>query len=232
MADAAIGERNTDMKGIRHTESIHMKKLSPANLLRLKDMKRIIFAALLFMVFSQIALADDTAVVESLLKEKIDNIMATLGNKDLDSNVKEKKIEEAIEPIINFPLMSMLVLGKEAWTSLADEDQKRFIELFGKTIKETLISKIQAYVDEKIIIEKSEQASEKKVNISTAIVSKDKNIPVVYKFYRAGKDWNIYDVEIEGVSILKNFKAQFTDNLQEMTAKELIVKMEKANLSK
>ncbi len=220
------------MKGIKHFESMYAKKRSPINFLTLKTVKRIIFVTLLITLFSQIALADDKIVVENLLKERIDKIIATLENKDLDNESKEEKIEDIINPIINFPLMSMLVLGKEAWTSLSGEDQKRFIELFAKTIEQTLISKILNFVDEKIIIEASDLASEKKVNISTAIVSKDKNIPVLYKFYRAGTGWKIYDVEIEGVSILKNFKAQFTDSLQEMTAKELIVKMEKSNSSR
>ena len=220
------------MKGTGFFKSMHTKKRSPINFLTLKAIKRIVIVSFLMAVFSQTALADDKTAVESLLKERIDNIVATLKNNDLDSKGKEEKIEAVINPMINFPLMSMLVLGKEAWTSLPEKDQKRFVELFGNTIKETLISKIQGYVDEAIIIEKSDQANEKKINVSTSIVSKDKNIPVVYKFYRSGNEWKVYDVEIEGVSILKNFKAQFSDNLQEMTAQELIVKMEKSESSK
>ncbi|MGD9158272.1 MAG: ABC transporter substrate-binding protein [Desulfobacteraceae bacterium] len=219
------------MKGIRHFESMYVKKRTPIKFLTLKTLKRIIYITFLVTVFSQIVIADDKIAVENLLKERIDNILDTLKNKDLDNESKEKNIEDIINPLINFHLMSMLVLGKEAWTSLPEEDQKRFVEVFAKTINETLISKILNYADEKIIIEKSDQASKKKVNISTYIVSKDKNIPVMFKFYRSGNGWNVYDVEIEGVSILKNFKAQFSDSLQEMTAKELIAKMEKSDLS-
>ncbi len=220
------------MKDIRHFESMYEKKRSPINFLTFNTFKLIISVTFLVTVFSQTALADDKTDVENLLKERIDNIVAALENKDLANEIKEEKIENIIKPIINFPLMSMLVLGKEAWTSLPEKDQKRFVELFAKTIKQTLINKILNFVDEKVIIETSDLVSNKKVNVSISIVSKDKNIPILFKFYRSGNEWNIYDVEIEGVSILKNFKAQFTDSLQDMTAQELIVKMEKSDSSK
>lgn len=219
------------MKGIKQINLMY-KKHSPVKYLTPLNRRRIIFITFLITLFSQIIFADDKIVVEDLLKKKIDNIIAALGNKDLDDESKKGKVEDVINPIINFQLMSMLSLGREPWTSLTGEDQKRFVELFAKTIKETLISKILNYVDEKIIIEKSEKVSKKKINISTSIVSKDQNISVLYKFYLSGTNWKIYDVEIEDVSIMKNFKAQFSDNLQEMTAKELILKMEKSNLSK
>ena len=219
------------MKSMRHFNSIYMNKRSPNIYLILKTMKRVIFITLIIAVFSQAVLADDKIVVKNLLKERIDNILATLKNKDLDDKTKEGRVEGVIKPMINFPLMSMLVLGKKPWTSLTKEDQKKFIELFTKTIKQTLLSKILAYGDEDIVIETSDQVSGKKVNVSTSIVSKEEKIPILFKFYQSGSEWKIYDVEIESVSILKNYKAQFKDSLQEMTAKELIVKMEKSNLS-
>ena len=194
-------------------------------------MKRVIFITLIISVFSQVILADEKVAVENLLKERIDNITAILKNKDLDNEGKKEKLEDVIKPMVNFPLMSMLVLGKEPWTSLVKEDQKRFVELFTKTIEETLLSKILNYADEEIIVESSEQISEKKINVSTSIASKEQKIPVLFKFYESENVWRFYDVEIDSVSILKNFKAQFSDSLQNMTAKELIAKMEKSNLS-
>ena len=209
-----------------------MKKRSPINFLALRTLKRIILLSFIIAIFSQITFADDKIVVENLLKEKIDNIIVTLKNKDLNDESKEQKVEEVINPIINYPLMSMLVLGKENWKSLPEKDQKRFIELFAKTIKQTLISKILNFVDEEIIIDASDQAGKKKVNISTSIVTKEKKIPVMYMFYRSGNEWNIYDVEIEGVSIVRNFKAQYADKLEDMTPEELIARMEKSDSQK
>lgn len=220
------------MKGIKYFDSMHVKKRSPVKYLIPRNIKRIIFTIFVITIFSQIILADDKIVVENLLKERIDNIIATLKNKDLDDKSKEGKIEDVIKPIINFKLMSMLALGKESWTSLTAEDQKRFVELFANTIEQTLISKILSYADESIVIEGSDQVNNKKVDVSTFIIDKEKKIAVLYKFYQSGSGWEIYDVEIEGVSILKNFKSQFTDNLQEMTAKELMIKMEKSDSSR
>jgi len=202
-----------------------MKKRLSTKSLTPKTIKPILFATFLIAVFSQIVLADDTNVVKNLLKERFDDIIAVMENKDLDDETKKGRIEDIIKPIFDFPLMAMLALGKASWTAMTKEDQERFSELFTKILKQAYFSKILAYVDEDIIIEESHQI-DKKVYIHTFIVSKDQKIPVLYKFYQSDTAWKIYDIEVEGVSLIQTYRSQFTESLQEMTAKALMVKME------
>ena len=202
-----------------------MKKRLSTKSLTPKTIKPILFATFLIAVFSQIVLADDTNVVKNLLKERFDDIIAVMENKDLDDETKKGRIEDIIKPIFDFPLMTMLALGKASWTAMTKEDQERFSELFTKILKQAYFSKILAYVDEDIIIEESHQI-DKKVYIHTFIVSKDQKIPVLYKFYQSDTAWKIYDIEVEGVSLIQTYRSQFTESLQEMTAKALMVKME------
>jgi len=202
-----------------------MKKRLSTKSLTPKTIKPILFATFLIAVFSQIVLADDTNVVKNLLKERFDDIIAAMENKDLDDETKKGRIEDIIKPIFDFPLMTMLALGKASWTAMTKEDQERFSELFTKILKQAYFSKILAYVDEDIIIEESHQI-DKKVYIHTFIVSKDQKIPVLYKFYQSDTAWKIYDIEVEGVSLIQTYRSQFTESLQEMTAKALMVKME------
>jgi len=202
-----------------------MKKRFSIKFLTLKAIKRIFFATLLVTVFSQIVLADDKNVVKHLLQERFDDIIAALENKDLDEETKKKRIEDIIKPIFDLPLMSKLALGRASWTAMAKEDQERFSELFTKILKQAYFSKILGYVDENIIIEEPDQVGEK-VYIPTFIVSKDQKTSVLWKFYQSDTGWKVYDIEVEGVSFIQTYRSQFTESLQEMTVKELMVKME------
>lgn len=203
-----------------------MKKGLSIKFLTPKAIKRILFTTFFVAVFSQIVLADDTNVVKNLLKERFDDIIPTLENKDLDDETKKGIIEDIVKPIFDFPLMSKLALGRASWMAMAKEDQERFSELFTKILKQAYFSKILGYADEDIIIEGSDQV-EKKVYIFTFIVSKDEKTSVLWKFYQSDTGWKVYDIEVEGVSLIQTYRSQFTESLQEMTVKELMVKMEK-----
>ena len=189
-----------------------MKKRLAIKFSIFKSINRIIFVTFLVAVFSQIVLADDKTVVKNLLKVKFDYIIVTLENKDLDDATKKERIENGIRPIFDFPLMSMLALGRASWTAMTKEDQVRYSEFFTQLIKQAYLSKILSFVDGNIIIEESDQI-DKKVCIPTLIVSEDQKISVLYKFYQSDIGWKIYDVEIEGVSLIQTYRAQFTECL-------------------
>ena len=202
------------------------KRLSTIALIS-KTINRVLFATFLVVVFSQIGLADDKNVVKNLLKERFDCIKAVLERKDLDEKTKKVRIEDIIKPIFDLPLMSRLSLGRESWMAMTKEEQKKFSELFTKMLKLAYLSKIPSYFDEEIIIEEPNQVNQKKIYIPTIIVSKDKKTSVLYKFYRSDTGWKIYDIEAKSISCIQSFRSQFTECLQEVTVKELMVEMEK-----
>lgn len=201
------------------------RRLSRISITSKNTIKGILFAALFVSVFSQIAFADDRNAVKNLLQDRFDQLIAILKNRDNDDESKKGKIEDIIKPIFDFPLMSKLALGREPWTAMSKEDRKKFSVLFTKKLKQDYLSKILSYVDEDIIIEEPVQDG-KKVSIPTFIVSKEKKISVLYKFYQSGSGWKIYDIEAEGISYIQSYRSQFTESLKEMTVQELMIKME------
>ena len=194
-------------------------------------MKVLLYAGFSLLLLSQVVTADDKSVAEEFIKSKLDAVFSVLQKKDLSQQAKNSEVEKIVTPMFDFELMGKLSLGKKYWPDLSPEQREKFTELFVERLRQSYLDKLKAYTDEKIIYE-SPVAVKKKVHVPTQLISKGKKISMLYKLYPSNNKWQIYDVEIEGVSILKNFKAQFTDNLQEMTAKELIDKMEKSNLSR
>lgn len=162
----------------------------------------------------------------SLLKERSDDIIVILENKDLDDETKKGRIEDIIKRIVDFQIMSKLALGRETWTAMTKEDQEIFEELFTKILMQAYLNKIVASFDWDIIIKETEQVTQKTVSISAFIISKDQKISVLCKFFQSSIGWKIYDVEIEGVSLLRSYRGQFKSILKEETIKELMDKME------
>ena len=81
--------------------------------------------------------------------------------------------------------------------------------------------------DEKIIYESPIQIK-KKIQIQTYLFSKDEKTSILYKLYKHRNEWKIYDIEIEGVSIIRSYRAQFYHILKTETVDDLLVKLEKS----
>ena len=189
-------------------------------------MKNLIYAVLLTLIMSQAVVADDKNDAEKLLKGKLESVIVVLEKKDLNQQLKKDQICEIIEPVFNFPLMSRLTLGKKHWPSLTQDQKKKFITLFTKRLKDSYLDKMLLYSDEKIKYNAPVQIK-KKVHIPTILVSKDNKINMLYKLYKSKQGWKIYDIEIQGVSLISTYRSQFEEILRNKTVEDLLAKLEK-----
>jgi phospholipid transport system substrate-binding protein len=161
-----------------------------------------------------------------LLCKKWSNVVSILQNKDLEQNVKEKKIDKILTPIFDLPLMAKLSLGRKHWPKLDSEQREKFTQLFSQRLKRSYWKKIALYKDEKIIF-KSKEKKDKICLIPTELLYKDKKVAIIYKLRKTDKSWKIYDVEIQGVSVLLTYRSQFDEILSHGTVKDLLSRLEK-----
>lgn len=188
-------------------------------------MKNLLVAVISLLLFYQSAAADDKNEVEILLKNNLDAVFTVLQKKDLDPQAKNKEIVDIVTPMFDFELMARLSLGKKHWPGLSQDKKERFTELFIQRLKTSYLNNFTLYTDEKIFYEPSVQV-EKKIHAPTYLVSKDKKISILYKFYKAEKNWKIYDLEIQGVSIIRSYRSQFSSILESGTVDDLLLKLE------
>jgi phospholipid transport system substrate-binding protein len=163
-----------------------------------------------------------------LLRMKWDAVISILRNKDIDQKEKEKSINKVVDPIFDFPLMAKLALGKKHWPQLTPAQQKKFTRLFIERLKTSYREKISLYKDEKVHFKPAVKKGKIICYIPTELISKDEKITILHKL-RKGPDkrWKVYDVEIQGVSILLTYRSQFDDILQKGTIEDLLAQMEK-----
>jgi phospholipid transport system substrate-binding protein len=179
------------------------------------------------LILSQTAIADDNCPAEDFLKGRLEAVFAVLQNEELAQQAKSEEIVEIVSPMFDFALMAKLTLGKKYWPGLTEENKEKFTDLFIKKLRASYLSKLTLYSDEKIIYEPPVQ-DKNKVRISTYLISKDKKISMLYKFYNSMNSWKIYDVEIQGVSIIRSYRSQFYEILQNGTIDELLLKLEES----
>lgn len=172
------------------------------------------------------AIADTSIAADEFLKGKLNQVFEVLQKTDLEQQAKSKEIEEIVTPMFDFQLMARLSLGREQWTKLSKENRERFTSLFISNLRGSYLNRITAYTDETVTYEPPVKVDEK-THIPTYLISKGKKIEMRYKFYQSNGQWKIYDLEIQGVSIIRSYLAQFKEILQKGTFDDLLLKMEK-----
>jgi phospholipid transport system substrate-binding protein len=189
-------------------------------------MRRIIYTVLVLLLTSQMGWSNDKNAAKELLEAKIESALAVLQRKDLVQEEKNKKVVEIVEPIFDYNLMAKLTLGRKYWPELSEKKRKRFTDLFVARLKASYIDKLSLYSDEKVAYETPVQKGIK-VQIPTKVISKNNSIAMMYKLYKSSNSWKIYDIEIEGVSLISTYRSQFYDILGKGTVDDLLLKLEK-----
>jgi len=178
----------------------------------------------LLMTGQAAAAAENSA--EAVLKKNIEAVFAVLKKKDLAPEAKNSEIAGIVTPMFDFSLMAKLTLGKKNWSGLTAAQKEKFTGLFVDRLRTSYLNNLTLYTDEKIFYEPAVE-NKQKIHIPTYLVSKDKKITILYKFYESDAAWKIYDLEIQGVSIIRSYRAQFDQILQNGTFEDLLVKLEK-----
>ena len=190
-------------------------------------MKIWLYAGLGLLLLSRPVIGDEKIDAEEFLKSNLDAVFAVLQKKDLTPQAKNNEVVEIVTPMFNFALMAKLSLGRKYWSDLTQDKKDRFTELFVKRLRQSYLDKLTTYTDEKIIYE-SPVAVKKKIHIPTHLISKGKKISMLYKLYPSSNIWKIYDIEIQGVSIIRSYRSQFREILQKGTFDDLLQRMQKS----
>ena len=170
--------------------------------------------------------AGDTEDLTHLMKEKVAYITSVLGDKALEKEAKNLKMEAATDYLFDYALMGRLSLGKNEWGSLSPAQKTEYSGLFERRIKDSYMDKLHLYTDEQVVVEPAFEEKKGRIHVPCQIIAKDGKTAMVYKFYKSkAGSWLIYDVEIAGVSIVQTYRAQFAEILKTKNVHELIEKM-------
>jgi len=165
------------------------------------------------------------------LRVSVDHVLAVLQDPSLRPEAKAAERRAAIrhdaDAVFDFTEMSRRALGRH-WQELNENQQQEFVKLFADLLERAYVSKIEQYSGEKIdYVGESVEGDMAMVN--TQIVTKQATqVPVDYRLLHKGDRWLVYDVLVEGVSLVLNYRTQFDHILQTSSYDELVRRL-KAN---
>lgn len=169
--------------------------------------------------------APDLKPVRRLVETSVDRVMTILKDKALGRDEKKKKVMTVGETLFDMALMSKLVLGREHWPKFDPKQQKEFTDLFVRQLQDSYFEKVDLLTDETVEFKDPVLQKDGKAVMLTHILSKNERYEMIYKLYQKAGAWKAYDVEIEGISLVKAYGAQYDEFLQKSSAAELLKKL-------
>ena len=159
------------------------------------------------------------------MKATIDEVINIVTDENLKNQAQARrdKLREAIGKRFNYHQMVMRSLAKE-WKERTLQEKKEFHGLFKRLLENSYASKIESYSDEKIDY-KDEIVKGKYALVKTEIVRRDSTIEVNYKLIRDNGEWKVYDFVIEGVSMIRNYRSQFTKIIRKESFDALVQRL-------
>ena len=171
------------------------------------------------------AAATDPVVI---IKDAVDEIISILQDEKLAAPnrraERKNRVVTIVEKKFDFREMSMRTLAKH-WQGRSPEEQDRFVFLFKTLLENTYIAKIETYSGEKVVFKKSALQGNKAI-VYSDLVRKNVETPVNYKLKNSDDRWMVYDVEVEGVSLVNNYRTQFASILDKENFAGLLARLE------
>ena len=185
---------------------------------------RLCLAVVLLLSSVMPALAGEATQALSASVDQVILLLANPAYKDTATRPElRKKVIKTIEAIFDTRELSRRALGAQ-WNNFSPDQQNRFVAAFGTLLQNTYLDKIESYTDEKVRYLSEDDLGGGKTEIATKVVGKDKEIPITYRLVDHD-GWRVYDVIIEGVSLVQNYRSQFGQILMNESPDVLIAKI-------
>ncbi len=162
------------------------------------------------------------------VRETADKIISIVSDPALKDPAKaaqrRERIRKAVDELCDWEEMSRRSLGRY-WAQRSEQEKKEFVRLFGQLLERTYSDKVEGYSGEKVNY-LGERVDGDYAEVEVKVVTnKNTEIPVVYRMRAKDQKWLVYDIVIEGVSLVNNYRTQFSDILAKSSFEALLKRL-------
>ena len=169
----------------------------------------------------------ETGSATEAMKGTIDQALKVLEDESLKSPEKSRERLAILEDIIgkrfDYREMGKRTLGKH-WRKMSEADQDEFVRLFQRFLSKTYAGNVDGYSGEQVQYLKERRKGDY-AEVQTAVTSDKSTTAIYYRLLKSANTWKVYDVLIEDVSLVKNFRSQFGRIIEAESAKGLLEKL-------
>ncbi|MFZ3137981.1 MAG: ABC transporter substrate-binding protein [Thermodesulfovibrionales bacterium] len=164
------------------------------------------------------------------VKGNLDKVLDVLRDPSLKAEsakkAKKDKMRDISEKMFDFTELSKRSLGKN-WSKFNPDQQKEFVGLYKSLLEDAYADKIMLYKDVKIVFSKEVALTEKTVEVQSTVLRKSGEVPIYYRVIMKDGVWKVYDVVIEGISLINNYRSQFKEILVNKPPESLLETLRK-----
>jgi len=161
-----------------------------------------------------------------------DQILEAFADTQLSKEQLREKLQGMAREVFTFQIMAQMSLGRN-WQDLDTDQQQEFVDLFTRLLENTYFQKIENHLSEireysadDLQVTDEIVFSSRKAEVQTKISYEGKNVPVHYRFVKMESGWKIYDVLVEEISLVQNYRSQFNDRLQKISVSEFLLELQ------
>lgn len=159
------------------------------------------------------------------IKAQVNRVLEVLRDSsykgESGKKAQEAKIWTIADQIFSFSELSRRSVGQN-WRKFTPDQQKEFTRLFRRLLGNLYLSKIMAYTNEKVVFENENMFSSTQAEVKSKVISASNEIPINYRMILRNGQWRAYDVVVEGVGLVQNYRSQFREILMNKTPQQLI----------
>lgn len=187
--------------------------------------KRFVGFILIFAFLMLIPLQGYAATPKETVETGVNKVLKTLGEPGFKAKSKEQQIAivgEEIDSVFDFKELSRRTLGK-SWKKMSADQQVEFVKLFKELLQGVYADRLLAYSDQKVIFDKEITLKKGRAEVQSYLQTSDgTKVPLFYRLTDKSGSWKVYDVIIEGVSMVKNYRTQFREIIAKDSPEKLL----------
>ena len=175
------------------------------------------------LAFAPVVVSAEGSAIDAV-RTSVDGILDILKKGDtMDKATRRSAMEAIIDERFDFRAMSQRTLATN-WKKASDAEKQEFTDLFKQLIQSSYVGKLEAYTNETVEYV-AEKAKGRKALVETMIKTASADIPLNYKMYSKDGNWLVYDVIIEGVSLISNYRSSYQTIVKKEGFDGLMAKM-------
>jgi phospholipid transport system substrate-binding protein len=185
------------------------------------------FAWLMGIIFLFFAVPAAAGPPTDQTRMTVDRVLSILKNPSLQSNPKQRReqLRETIYPRFDFTEMAKRSLGPH-WSRRSPQEQQEFVKVFTDLLESSYVDQIESYNGEKIAYTREQLDKDSAEVFTKVITKKGEEFSINYKLHPVGGEWKVYDVVVEDVSLVNNYRSQFNRVLANASFDELLRKLQ------
>lgn len=187
----------------------------------MKRLSATIFALLFFAIPAMLYAVTALETVRTNVDKVLEILRDPNRKAELAKEIKEDRLRPVFKEMFDEVELAKRTLGRH-WSSLNPAQQQEFVTLFRRVLETAYADKLLTYTNERVVCERESAIGSNRAEVYTWVISSSKQIPVTYRVILKDGTWKVYDVVIENVSLVQNYRSQFSEILAKNTPEKLL----------